>query len=165
MAENLSKPKTIAIDQETHDLIVHLSKTTGKNNGQLVKDMAKYFSKYGIDPTVAPANLAKEIKNLDKRFISFIRQQEERYLIPQGNQLEMVKREIQKIGQNLDNNKPVSPPKSNDTVEVSQKTFEYYKQIIQNVYWMACKYKLTEKKENVKLSEIAELSDHLFKMK
>ncbi|MDX2191498.1 MAG: BfmA/BtgA family mobilization protein [Bacteroidota bacterium] len=155
---NLEKLKSIAIDEETHQLIKQLSKTNKQSQGAFVKNMAKYFSKYGVEPTTAPASLSKEIKNLDRRFISFIREQEERFLIPLGNQLESTKNEVLKIRQKLEQT-PFE--KTQQQSNISEHEFSVYKKIAFNIYEMGIKMNLTQRKEKIVLNDLLALSEKI----
>jgi hypothetical protein len=161
--KNTSKLKTIAIDKETHEMIMNLSKLNDQNHGQLVKAMAKYFSKFGVDPNVPPSNVAKEVKNLDKRFISFIRKQEEMHLIPLSNQMELLKKEAQKIVQILEKPKSVSTD-PNEKVELTKHVFNLYLKMLHNVYQTGLKLNMIVKKEKISIPEVVDFSEKLLKM-
>ena len=163
MAEITQKGKTIAVDHDTHELISRLSKENDLDHGKMVKAMGKYFSKYGIDPNMEPANLAKEIKKLEKTVISFIRAHESMHLIPIANQVELLKKDNQNIKQLLEKSK-TEVQKSSDKVELSAQNYKYYRQIMNNMCKLEIKAKIIENREGIKIDEIAEASEKLLKM-
>lgn len=137
MKNNDIKYKTIAIDPITHSMISKMASENNKTSKEFVAAMAKYFAKYGVDIDSSPANLAKEMKSLDKRFIGFIRKQEELFHIPLASQMEMQKNqllglkqivlklaeqqtlEIKKLSQNLEKTK-----EDQDSMTLSKLSFQ-----------------------------------------
>lgn len=75
--------KSIDVSPETHDQFTRLAENYGLSNKGLVEAMIQYFKATKADPRDPKAdNPTDAIKALDRRLISFIRQQEKEQLRP-----------------------------------------------------------------------------------
>lgn len=167
MTQKSKKYKTIAVDAKTHELIDKLSKSNNKSNLDFVASMAKYFTKYGLDPESTPANLGKEIKLLDKHVIGFIRKQEELFLIPMLQSLQKQRELLAKLEQNQvtrivpnSPNSPVAPQIPEGAKVFNKETLDMITETIKNIYTISIKLKFTDSK-TMSYKEAAELSKRL----
>lgn len=75
--------KSIDVSVETHDQLSRLAESYGLTNKGLVEAMLQYFKATKADPRDPKTdNPTDAIKALDRRLISFIRQQEKEQLRP-----------------------------------------------------------------------------------
>lgn len=83
--------KPLQLDEATHTNLKRLAKEHGRSMKQLVAEMVNYFKQSGQDPQqVNAGSSANAIKSLEKRFTTFIRNQEKERLTPMLDELAIV---------------------------------------------------------------------------
>ncbi len=158
MQEESSKYKTIAVDQETHKLIVNLAKSSDKTAIEFVAGMAKYFSKYGLDINSSPANVSKEIKLLNKNVIGFIRKHEELFLVPLSSQMEEHKgmlSKIVKIIETVPNASKAEQLSNTDVTQISTSNLKFINETFVLSIAINSKLKFIETKEKYSYRDMA----------
>ncbi|MBC3794961.1 BfmA/BtgA family mobilization protein [Spirosoma utsteinense] len=79
----MARYKTISVNEETFKEFERLASSYGLSNKGLIEAMVTYFNVSKADPRDPKAdNPTDAIKALDRRFISFIKEQEKKILLP-----------------------------------------------------------------------------------
>ena len=88
--------KSIDVAPETHEAFTRMAEEYGMSNKDLLACMVQYFNVSKADPRNPKAdNPTDAIKALDKRIISFIRQQEKEQLRPMASDLQTLLQLVQ----------------------------------------------------------------------
>lgn len=77
----------IAVEPTAHKDLQSLAIDSKKSMKEYAGAMIHFFKRTGLDPYQKHENTASAIKALDKRFVSFIKEQENKILIPMSDKL------------------------------------------------------------------------------
>lgn len=103
----------IALEPTAHKDLQSLAIDSKKSMKEYAGAMIHFFKRTGLDPYQKHENSASAIKALDKRFVSFIKEQENKILIPMADKLNaMYAMQIKTQSQN--NTKPIGNSIYND---------------------------------------------------
>lgn len=163
MKEEGSKYKMIAVDHDTHKRIQTLSKSHKKTCIEFVAGMASYFSKYGLDIDSSPANVSKEIKHLNKNVIGFIRKQEELFLTPISNQIEVLRISLNDISKRIENIQSNKDDKSSNTnvVEIKKVSLDAINETYRIMLALNNSLSLVPKKESYHYGDMLMMAKNL----